>query len=155
MMNNIHLQESAKLLTNLPKPSLLLYNRHTTPWWRQILDPGSDIVRKWNYIFLIACISSLFLDPLYLLLPTVSTQNYCLTMNLGMRVVVTFWRSVVDIFSFMHIFMKFRMAYVAPSSRVFGKGELVTHPRKIAFRYLKSEFIFDLAAALPLPQVIN
>jgi cyclic nucleotide gated channel len=49
--------------------------------------------------------------------------------------------------------MKFRTAFVAPSSRVFGRGELVMDPRAIAIRYLKSNFVVDLAAALPLPQV--
>ncbi|XP_022982087.1 probable cyclic nucleotide-gated ion channel 14 isoform X2 [Cucurbita maxima] len=48
----------------------------------------------------------------------------------------------------------FRMAYVSPTSRVFGKGELVTDPKKIAKRYLKSDFCIDLIASLPLPQIM-
>lgn len=43
---------------------------------------------------------------------------------------------------------------MAPSSRVFGKGDLVTDPKMIAIRYLKTDFLMDLAATLPLPQVI-
>lgn len=50
--------------------------------------------------------------------------------------------------------MKFRTAYVAPNSRVFGKGELVMDPWMIAMRYLKSDFVVDLAAALPIPQIV-
>ena len=49
--------------------------------------------------------------------------------------------------------MKFRTAFVAPNSRVFGRGELVMDAKEIAMRYLKSDFVIDLAAALPLPQV--
>lgn len=71
--------------------------------------------------------------------------------NLG--IVVTFFRSVTDLFYLLHIIMKFRTAFVAPSSRVFGRGELVMDPWEIAYRYLKSDFLIDLAATLPLPQV--
>lgn len=152
---NTHLEQSAKLLASIPKPSLLLYDRHTTPWWQQILDPRSDIVRRWNYFFLLTCIGSLFLDPLYLLLPTVTAESVCISMNFAMRIVLTFWRSVVDIFSLMHICMKFRLAYVAKDSRVFGRGDLVMDPRSIALRYLKTDFVFDLAASFPLPQVLD
>ncbi|KAJ6731636.1 CYCLIC NUCLEOTIDE-GATED ION CHANNEL 14-RELATED [Salix purpurea] len=48
--------------------------------------------------------------------------------------------------------IKFRTAYVAPSSRVFGRGELVMDPKKIARRYIRSDFFIDLIATLPLPQ---
>lgn len=66
---------------------------------------------------------------------------------------ITIYRSLTDIFYFLHIAMKFRTAFVAPSSRVFGRGELVMDPREIAIRYLKTDFIVDFTAALPLPQV--
>ncbi|KAG4384650.1 hypothetical protein GLYMA_13G324600v4 [Glycine max] len=52
------------------------------------------------------------------------------------------------------ILMKFRTAFVAPSSRVFGRGELVVGYYKIAFRYLRKGFWLDFVAALPLPQVL-
>jgi cyclic nucleotide gated channel len=48
--------------------------------------------------------------------------------------------------------LKFRTAFVAPNSRVFGRGELVRDPDQIAIRYLKNDFIIDLAAMLPIPQ---
>lgn len=49
--------------------------------------------------------------------------------------------------------MQFRLAYVAPESRVVGAGELVDHPKKIASHYLRSYFSLDLFIVLPLPQV--
>ncbi|XP_057996185.1 protein CNGC15c isoform X2 [Hevea brasiliensis] len=52
------------------------------------------------------------------------------------------------------IFIHFQTAYVAPSSRVFGRGELVIDSKKIAVRYLKQHFWIDLIAALPLPQLL-
>lgn len=73
----------------------------------------------------------------------------------GLGIVITFFRTVADLFFLLHMIMKFRTAFVAPSSRVFGRGELVMDTREIALRYLKSDFIIDLAATLPLPQVSN
>jgi len=50
--------------------------------------------------------------------------------------------------------LQFRLAYVAPESRVVGAGELVDHPKKIALHYVKTYCFFDLFVVLPLPQVI-
>lgn len=74
-------------------------------------------------------------------------------MNLG--IIVTCFRTVADILYALQIIIKFRTAYVSPSSRVFGRGELVMDPMEIAKRYLKTEFLMDFIAALPLPQVLG
>ena len=100
---------------------------------------------------------TLFIDPLYFYLPKVeletSNNSTCMKMDENVSVAVTVFRTLADLFYILHIVIKFRTAYVAPSSRVFGRGELVMDPKRIAMRYLKSDFIIDLAAALPLPQV--
>lgn len=126
------------------------------PWQKRILDPGSEIVLQWNRIFLISCLVALFVDPLYFYLPSVggSGSSSCLKTDLNLRIVVTCFRTVADLFYLLHMVIKFRTAYIAPSSRVFGKGELVMDPKKIARRYLRSDFFIDLAATLPLPQVL-
>ncbi|KAE9467378.1 hypothetical protein C3L33_00725, partial [Rhododendron williamsianum] len=124
---------SAAKLRHFPTLSLpLIYDRHR-PWWNQILDPGSEFVDQWNHIFLVTCLVALFLDPLYFFLPVIGGR-VCMTIDFGLAVVITLIRSVVDLFSVLHMAMKFRTAYVAPSSRVFGKGELVTDPKMIAIR---------------------
>jgi cyclic nucleotide gated channel len=117
-----------------------------------ILDPRGPVVSKWNKIFLLACLISLFVDPLFLYLPVVK-EEMCLDVNLSLEVSLTVIRSLVDAFYIVQIFVRFRMAYVAPSSRVFGRGELVIDPSKIASRYLRQDFWLDLIAAVPLPQV--
>lgn len=71
----------------------------------------------------------------------------------GLGVTVTIFRTFADLFHLMHILMKFRIAFVAPSSRVFGRGDLVMDKRAIAMRYLKKDFLIDVAAAMPIPQV--
>ncbi|KAM7262714.1 hypothetical protein ACFE04_000397 [Oxalis oulophora] len=52
------------------------------------------------------------------------------------------------------ILIRFRTAYIAPSSRVFGRGELVVELSEICLRYLKKDFWLDLLAAMPVPQVM-
>ncbi|KAL8499450.1 hypothetical protein ACS0TY_022423 [Phlomoides rotata] len=127
------------------------------PEKRTILDPGSEIVLKWNRIFLISCLVALFVDPLFFYMPSVLNQDNsssCMQTDLNLGIIVTFFRTVADVFYMLHVVLKFRIAYVAPSSRVFGRGELVMDRSKIATRYLKSDFFVDLVAALPLPQIV-
>lgn len=125
------------------------------PWHKRILDPGSDIVLQWNRVFIFACLVALFVDPLYFYLPTVGrdAKVSCVKTDMKLRIVATLFRTIADLFYFLHMIIKFRTAYVAPSSRVFGRGELVKDPKKIARRYLRSDFFIDLIATLPLPQV--
>ncbi|KAG5035284.1 hypothetical protein AAZX31_04G143700 [Glycine max] len=126
------------------------------PWRKRILDPGSDIVLKWNRVFIVSCLVALFVDPLYFYLPSVieNTGSTCVRTDLTLRIVVTFLRTIADLFYLLHLIIKFRTAYVAPSSRVFGRGELVMDPKKIARRYIRSDFFIDFIATLPLPQMV-
>ncbi|MBA0714195.1 hypothetical protein Golax_013183 [Gossypium laxum] len=58
------------------------------------------------------------------------------------------------LFFFLLSVQKFRLAYVAPESTVVGAGELVDHPKEIAFNYLGGYFSLDLFVVLPLPQIM-
>lgn len=137
-----------------PTPSTFP-NKSKDSWWTQIFDPGGQFITRWNYMFLITCLNALFVDPLYFLVPEIAKRKYCMRSDYEFAAVITVWRSLIDVISFIHIFIKFRTAYVAPNSRVFGRGDLVMDPRKIALRYLRTGFAVDLAAALPLPQVYS
>lgn len=133
-----------------------VFPEELAPWRRKILDPGSDIVLRWNRIFILACLLALFVDPLYFYLPSVGgdAENSCVKTDLNLSIGVTCFRTLADLFYLLHMIIKFRTAYVAPSTRVFGRGELVMDPKKIAKRYLRSGFFIDLIATLPLPQVL-
>ncbi|KAL0460182.1 UNVERIFIED_CONTAM: protein CNGC15c [Sesamum latifolium] len=120
---------------------------------KKILDPRGPTVRRWNKIFLIACLVSLFVDPLFFYLPVVK-KDICIDIGFTLEVILTIVRSVADIFYMIQIYIRFRTAYVAPSSRVFGRGELVIGFSKIASRYFRRYFWIDAIAALPLPQVL-
>lgn len=127
-------------------------------WQKRILDPGSYITLQWNRVFLFFCLVALFVDPLFFYVPVVVVNNdntSCMATDLNLVIVITCFRTVADIFYMLNMVIKFRTAYVSPSSRIFGRGELVMDLKMIAYRYLRSEFLIDLMAALPLPQVLQ
>ncbi|GMP98778.1 hypothetical protein CsSME_00046533 [Camellia sinensis var. sinensis] len=118
---------------------------------RKILDPRGPTIQRWNKIFLLACLVSLFVDPLFFYLPEVR-DDICIDIGYTLEVVLTIIRSIADVFYMIQIYVRFRTAYVAPSSRVFGRGELVIDTSKIAVRYLRKSFWIDAIAAVPVPQ---
>lgn len=120
---------------------------------KKILDPRGSSIHRWNKIFLVTCLVSLFVDPLFFYLPA-ARDEFCIAIGRPLEVILTIVRSIADVFYIIQIFIRFRKAYIAPSSRVFGRGELVIEPSKIALRYLRLDFWIDLIAALPLPQVL-
>ncbi|XP_054802686.1 protein CNGC15a-like isoform X2 [Prosopis cineraria] len=118
-----------------------------------ILDPRGPRVNRWNKIFLVACLVSLFVDPLFFYLP-VAKKDKCIDLSLSLEVFLTVVRSMVDAFYIFQIYVRFQTAYVAPSSRVFGRGELIIDPSKISSKYLQRDFWLDVLAAQPLPQAL-
>ncbi|XP_071711748.1 protein CNGC15b-like [Rutidosis leptorrhynchoides] len=120
---------------------------------KKILDPRGLTIRKWNKVFLVACLVSLFVDPLFFYLPSIK-KNVCIDIGFTLKVSLTIVRSIADVFYMIQIYVKFMTAYVAPSSRVFGRGELVIDTTKIAKRYIKRDLWIDFIAALPLPQML-
>ncbi|CAN8284170.1 unnamed protein product [Cochlearia groenlandica] len=124
----------------------------------KILDPDGDVVLQWNRVFLFWCLVALYVDPLFFFLYSVKDVNgrsSCMTTDINLGIVVTFFRTLADAFYVLHIVIKFRTAYVSRTSRVFGRGELVKDPKLIARRYLRSDFAVDLIACLPLPQIVS
>ncbi|XP_055832037.1 protein CNGC15c-like isoform X2 [Solanum dulcamara] len=119
---------------------------------KKILDPRGHVIHRWNKIFLVSCLISLFIDPLLFYLP-VMKDDICIDIGVTLEIVLTVIRSIADIFYMIQIFVRFRTAYVAPSSRVFGRGELVIDTSKIEQRYIRKDLLIDVVAALPLPQV--
>lgn len=70
-----------------------------------------------------------------------------------LAIVLTYLRTLIDMFFVIHIATRFFTAYIDPVSIVLSKGELVTDPKRIAYRYIRTNFFIDLAAALPVPLV--
>ncbi|XP_038700364.1 probable cyclic nucleotide-gated ion channel 5 isoform X2 [Tripterygium wilfordii] len=71
-----------------------------------------------------------------------------------LAIAATTLRTIIDAFYLFRMALMFRTAFIAPSSRVFGRGELVIDSAQIARRYLCRYFIVDFLAVLPLPQIV-
>ncbi|CAL9008844.1 unnamed protein product [Prunus brigantina] len=120
----------------------------------RILDPQGPFLQKWNKIFVLACLIAVSLDPLFFYIPVIDDTKKCLDLDRKMKITASVLRSFTDIFYIVHIIFQFRTGFVAPSSRVFGRGVLVEDAWSIARRYLSSYFLIDILAVLPLPQVV-
>ncbi|GAB4850550.1 Putative cyclic nucleotide-gated ion channel 7 [Ancistrocladus abbreviatus] len=120
----------------------------------KVFDPQDKSLLFWNRLFVISCIVAVSIDPLFFYLPIIDHEIECLGMDLKLALTTTTLRTMIDAFYLIHISFQFRTAYIAPSSRVFGRGELVIDPAQIARRYLQRYFIIDFLSVLPLPQIV-
>ncbi|XP_062228305.1 cyclic nucleotide-gated ion channel 17-like [Phragmites australis] len=127
-------------------------------WFNKIIDPSSDFILTWTYVFRVSCFIALFMDPLYFYVPKIvyGPTTSCIGKDRRLAIIVTVFRSIADLFYAIQIMIKFRTAYINPSSAlgVFGRGDLVTDSKEIAKQYFRSDFAVDLVASLPLPQII-
>ncbi|KAL2533076.1 putative cyclic nucleotide-gated ion channel 20 [Abeliophyllum distichum] len=124
------------------------------PYIPGVMNPHAKVVQQWNKFFAISCLFAVFLDPLFFFLLSVKQDNKCIVMNLPMTTTIVVLRSMTDFIYLVHILLQFRLAYIAPESRVVGAGDLVDDPKKIALNYLFGYFIIDFLVVLPLPQIM-
>ncbi|CAN6245922.1 unnamed protein product [Urochloa humidicola] len=119
-----------------------------------IMNPHAKAVQQWNQFFVISCLIAIFIDPLFFFLLSVEQDNKCIVLNWNFATALAVVRSVTDAIYFLHMLLQFRLAYVAPESRVVGAGDLVDEPKKVAVHYLRGYFLLDFFVVLPLPQVM-
>ncbi|KAL6911566.1 hypothetical protein ACP4OV_000371 [Aristida adscensionis] len=119
-----------------------------------IMNPHAKAVQQWNQFFAISCLIAIFIDPLFFFLLSVEKNNKCIVLNWHFATALAVVRSVTDSIYFLHMLLQFRLAYVAPESRVVGAGDLVDEPMKIAAHYFFGYFLLDFFVVLPLPQVM-
>ncbi|PQQ10788.1 putative cyclic nucleotide-gated ion channel 15 [Prunus yedoensis var. nudiflora] len=74
---------------------------------KKILDPRGPTIRRWNKIFLVTCLVSLFVDPLFFYLPAVRDE-LCIDIGKPLEVILTIVRSVADVFYIIQIYIRFR-----------------------------------------------
>ncbi|XP_022770564.1 cyclic nucleotide-gated ion channel 1-like isoform X1 [Durio zibethinus] len=120
----------------------------------RILNPQGQFLQTWNKMFLLSCAIALAVDPLFFYIPVIDGRRKCLNLDDRLEITACVLRTFIDVFYILHMIFQFRTAFVAPPSRVFGRGELIEDPRAIAKRYLSKYFFFDFLAILPLPQVV-
>ncbi|MED6124722.1 putative cyclic nucleotide-gated ion channel 8 [Stylosanthes scabra] len=120
---------------------------------KKVFDPQDKTLLYWNKFFEILCIFSVAVDPFFFYLPYFNLKSYCLAIDSTLANFTAALRTILDSIYLLRISFQFRTAYIAPSSRVFGRGELVIDPAKIASRYLRRYCIVDFLSVLPVPQV--
>ncbi|XP_031129872.1 putative cyclic nucleotide-gated ion channel 8 isoform X1 [Ipomoea triloba] len=121
---------------------------------KKIFDPQDKSLLFWNRLLVISCIFSVSVDPLFLYLLVFNSEDNCLQLDTSLAYTTTTLRTLIDSFYLIRMVLQFRTAYIAPSSRVFGRGELVIDPKQIASRYIHRYFAIDLLSILPLPQIV-
>jgi len=120
---------------------------------KKVFDPQDKNLLYWNKFFEILCILSVACDPFFFYLPYFNHRSFCLAIDNKLASFIVTLRTICDCIYLIRISFQFRTAFIAPSSRVFGRGELVIDPGLIAKRYLQRYFIIDFWSVLPLPQV--
>ncbi|KAL5171629.1 putative cyclic nucleotide-gated ion channel 13 [Glycine soja] len=119
-----------------------------------VLDPQGATLQKWNKIFVITSVMAVSVDPLFFYIPMIDDKKQCLALDGTLKITASVLRTFFDLFYILHIIFQFRTGFIAPSSRVFGRGELVNDPWAIVMRYLSSYFIIDILSIIPLPQMV-
>ncbi|KAL2954746.1 hypothetical protein AAZX31_19G240600 [Glycine max] len=123
---------------------------------KKFFYPQEPLLQKWNKIFVIMCILSVALDPLFFYIPVIDEDKKCLHLDGASKITVCVCvlRTFFDLFYILRIIFQFKTGFKTPFSRVFGRDELIHDPVPIMKRYLTSHFIIDILSIIPLPQVI-
>nr|POF20720.1 putative cyclic nucleotide-gated ion channel 10 [Quercus suber] len=119
---------------------------------KTVLDPQGQDLPTWNKIFVLSCVISIALDPLFFYILVIDDKDKCLDLDETLMIIACVLHSLFDVFYILHISLQFRAAFIAPS-RVFGRGVLINDPVAIAKIYLSTYFLIDILSILPLPQV--
>ncbi|KAF8089478.1 hypothetical protein N665_0505s0028 [Sinapis alba] len=119
-----------------------------------IMNPHSKFVQIWTRFLAFSCLLAIFIDPAFVFLLLIRHDNKCFEIDWPKTKVFVFLRSMSDLIFFINILLQFRLAYVAPESRIVGAGQLVDHPRKIARNYFRGKFFLDMLIVLPMPQIM-
>ncbi|KAJ0238406.1 cyclic nucleotide-gated ion channel 20 [Hirschfeldia incana] len=119
-----------------------------------IMNPHSKFVQIWTRFLAFSCLMAIFIDPTFVFLLLIRHDKKCIEIDWTKTKLLVSFRSMFDIIFFINILLQFRMAYVAPESRIVGAGQLVDHPRKIARNYLRGKFLLDVFIVLPIPQIM-
>lgn len=119
----------------------------------EVLDPQEPFLQKLNVFFVAVCVLGVSFDPLFFYIPLLNHSASCLDLDEDMKIVACVLRSFFDLLYVLHIICQFHTGFIAPYSRVLGRGQLVKDRKAIARRYA-FYFIVDVLAILPIPQMV-
>ena len=115
-------------------------------------DPNGASIVKWHAIFLVLCgIAVLYVDPLFMYLPVINQDGKCLTLDGRLMITAICLRSVFDMIYVVNIIF----GYFSRRNGRTGLAPYDQQPQLIIKRYLRTYFLIDILAILPIPQVIK
>ncbi|KAL5749273.1 hypothetical protein ACOSP7_023876 [Xanthoceras sorbifolium] len=125
---------------------------------KKILDPRGPFR---NWISLMLCLTSISLDPLFFYIPVINDHKNCMYLDKKLGIMACVLRSVIDLFYMIFISFQQPTDSSAPhyslSALYFSHGRCYILRKRaclIARKLLRSLYIIDLIAVLPLPQVV-
>ncbi|XP_035543548.1 cyclic nucleotide-gated ion channel 1-like [Juglans regia] len=135
--------------------------RQLPSWTVKILDSEGEFLPIWKLIFLVSCVFSVSVDPLFFYLPVINEEKKCVAFDRRLHIISLCLRTVLDSISLVKIIFQFFCPYIDEKARlqdgvlVITERVLVTGAWPIAKRYLWScSFAIDVLSILPIPQVL-
>ena len=120
---------------------------------RTNLDPTGGLILKRHAMFAVSCvIAVLCVDPLFFYLPVINQVDKCHALDRRLKITAICLRSVFDLIYVSNVILGFLCHYRdEDASRISGRTVLVTDARKLRKRYMRSYFLIDILAILPIP----
>ncbi|XP_061999233.1 cyclic nucleotide-gated ion channel 1-like, partial [Rosa rugosa] len=113
----------------------------------------APLLPYWNKIFLISCVFAVLFDPLFFYTPVTNEDAKCLRLDKKLKIATTILRSITDLFYLVDILIQI--------DRLNATLEISTNGQTFRFKRVKSAkriflscIVTDIAAVLPLPQVV-
>jgi cyclic nucleotide gated channel len=105
-------------------------------------------------MFVVSCVIAVIGDPLFFYLFVINEDDKCITLDRRLKITAFCLRSVFDMVSLANIILELFCPYIdKDASRISGRTEFVKDGPKIRNRYMRSYFLIDFFAILPIPQV--
>ncbi|XP_071725871.1 cyclic nucleotide-gated ion channel 4-like [Rutidosis leptorrhynchoides] len=114
------------------------------------LDPTSPWVQEWNRVFLLVCIMSLFIDPLFFYTLSISEACMCVFVDGWFAVTVTVLRCMMDVLHLWSMWLHFKM-------NRWWRVSLPRQHRNMVGWFVavaKNQFLLDVFIILPIPQLV-
>ncbi|CAI7915431.1 unnamed protein product [Closterium sp. NIES-53] len=136
-------------------------------WPPPLLHPHSYYVKLWVKLQFGMMLAAFLLDPFFLLVLSVSQENMCVYTRWTFAYCLVGIRTFLDFLTLLNILVHTRMMFNATHDHVkdgniknssgekVKLGDLVVDGRAILINYLRTLFLADLLALIPLPQIIT
>ncbi|XP_042969422.1 cyclic nucleotide-gated ion channel 1-like [Carya illinoinensis] len=117
---------------------------------RKNLNSNGKFLKIWNAILLASCVYAIAVDPLFFFVLVINEDKKCLQFHNKIYFIAIALRSVADLISLANIIFEIRTSYLDKKKAELGEIEMVGNAK----RYLRTYFLVDVLAILPLPQVL-